>query len=366
LRRCRAAVMTAFGSPLEIVDFPLPEVIQPGAALVKVEMAGVCGTDVHLWKGQLPIQLPVILGHETVGRLVSVGEGLQLDWDGQPLAVGDRVTRNSSRSCGVCHYCRRRLPTRCLERKAYGISYPADAPPYLSGGFAEYIHLQPGTAIFRLPDGLETEQVIGSGCALVTAIHGIERVGIDWGDSVLIQGAGPVGIAALAVALSAGASRVGVIGGPARRLEMARRFGAEMTIDLDAIPDPAVRRDVATEWSGGYGADVVIECTGSPPAVAEGWPLCRDGGRYLVLGHYADAGETPLNPHLITRKELTVYGSWGSEPRHTSAGLKFLRRAAAQFPFQEMVSDRFDLSRANEALRAMESWSARKSVVIPE
>jgi len=129
--------------------------------------------------------------------------------------------------------------------------------------------------------------------------------------------------------------------------------------------DEADRRQAVIEWSGGYGADLVVECVGSPPAVREGMMFCRDGGRYLVLGHYADAGETPLNPHVITRKQLTVMGSWSSEPRHMSAGLKFLARTAGQFPFASLVSHRFGLDRASEALAMMASWEACKSVIVP-
>ena len=363
---CRAAVLTGFGSPLEVQSFPVPEALPPGSALVRVEMAGVCGTDVHLWKGELPIQLPVILGHETVGRIEALGEGLEQDWNGQPLAVGDRVTWNSSRSCGECFYCKvHRLPTRCLSRRAYGISYPSDTPPHLTGGYAERICLLPGTAIFRLPDSVSTARVVGAGCALVTAIHGIERMGVHFGETVVVQGAGPVGLSTLVVAICSGALRVCVIGAPESRLDLARQFGADHTINLEQTPDPERRRQEVLEWSGGYGADAVIECVGRPAAVAEGWPLCRDGGRYLVLGHYANAGEVPLNPHVITRKELTLYGAWGSEARHTSQALRFLERVGDHFPFEEMVSHRYDLDHAGDALEAMASGAVRKSVVVP-
>ena len=104
--------------------------------------------------------------------------------------------------CGHCHFCTVfRLPTRCLNRSAYGISFTSDEAPHFSGGYAEFIYLRPGTAIFGVSD-VATEAVIGAGCALVTAIHGVERMGISFGDSVVIQGSGPVGLAALAMLLS--------------------------------------------------------------------------------------------------------------------------------------------------------------------
>src|SRR5438046_3773668 len=252
----KAAVLEKFGAPLRMQDLPLPSRLEPGAALVRTEMAGICGTDVHLWKGELPIGLPVILGHETVGRIEQLGDGLERDWTGQPLSVGDRVTWNSSISCGHCYYCaEKRQPTRCPHRRAYGIGHRCDQPPHFLGGYAEFHYLRPGTTIFKLPDDLPTESMIGAGCALITAIHGVERTRLEWQDTVVVQGAGPVGIAALAVANSAGESRVIVIGGPKHRLEMAKRFGADEVIDLDENKTAEARIRIVREVTRGYGAD---------------------------------------------------------------------------------------------------------------
>ena len=365
--RSRAAVLAAFEKPLEAREYPTPETIPPGGALVEVEMAGICGTDVHLWRGQLPIPLPVILGHETVGRIAALGEGLERDWTGRPLAAGDRVCWASSIVCGACYYCRiKRQPTRCLSRKAYGISYCADEPPHLYGGYAEHILLRPGTAIFRLPDRLATEAVVGAGCALWTAIHGVERMGIGWGDVVVVQGAGPVGVAAVAVAREAGASRIIVTGAPEHRLARARRFSADVTIDVDLVPIRDRKRAVLDSTPGGFGADVVIECVGHPAAVAEGLDYCRDGAKILVLGQYGDAGATPINPHHITRKQLQLYGSWGFEPRHVLAAIELLERSAARYPFGGTVTHRFGLDEANEALETTRQWASGKSVIVPK
>src|SRR5881394_1035335 len=252
----KASVLEQFGAPLTLREFPLPSKIEPGAALVRTEMAGICGTDVHLWKGQLPISLPVILGHETVGRIEQLGEGLERDWMGQPLKPGDRVTWTSATSCGECYYCAEKgQPTRCPQRRAYGIGYRCDQPPHLLGGYAEFHYLRPRTNIFKIANDLPSEAVIGAGCALITAVHGVERICGEsspgdapdqekarmpvlpsaWRDNVIVQGAGPVGIAALAVAKRAGAGQVIVIGDPRHRLEMARRFGANQTINIDEL-----------------------------------------------------------------------------------------------------------------------------------
>lgn len=357
--------MTDFHKPLEVREYPLPDHIEPAAALVKIEMAGVCGTDVHLWKGQLPIPRPVILGHETVGVIERLGDGLTADWSGMPLKEGDRITWSAGMSCGHCSFCTVfRQRTRCLNRAAYGISFNCDDRPHFSGGYADFVYLRPGTAIFKLSD-VPTDSVIGAGCALVTAIHGLERTGVGWGDSVVIQGSGPVGLASLAIAKSSGALKTIVIGGPAARLEVAAEFGADHTIDIEEMPDPAERLDRVRQLTGGYGADAVIECVGSPEVVGEGFEMCRDGGKYLVLGHYGDAGSAPINPHVITRKQLTVYGSWGSEPRHMERAIEFLKTQGDRFPFSRLVSHRFSLDDTFQALQTTSRWASSKSVVVP-
>ena len=361
----QAAVMGAFKTPIVVREYPLPVELGPGEVLVRVTMAGICGTDVHLHMGQLAVPLPLIMGHETVGVVERIGGAVD-DWLGNPLAVGDRVSWTVGMPCGTCQYCRlHRLPSRCTNRRAYGVNIPCDRPPHFLGGYAQVHHLRAGTAIFKLAEDLRTESLIGAGCAIVTCVHGYERMPLRWAESVVIQGSGPVGLAALALAADAGARPIIVIGGPAERLERCRRFGADVIVDIDRIKDPGKRRGVVLEHTGGLGADVVVECVGHPAAVAEGWDLCRDGGRYMVLGQYCDAGPTPLNPHLITRKEITVYGSYGSEPHHWARALEFLRVRADRFPFHELITHRFALDQVNEALDKVAKWETGKAVVLP-
>jgi threonine dehydrogenase-like Zn-dependent dehydrogenase len=361
----RAAVLQAFQQPLTLEEFPVPDRLEAGAARVRVTMAGICGTDVHLWRGELPIALPVILGHETAGVLEDVGPGLEKDWTGQPLRRGDHVTWASSISCGECFYCRSKAqPTRCLSRKAYGISYNAGESPYLRGGYADQILLRPGTAIFRLPDSISDEALLGAGCALTTAIHGLERAPIAWRDVVVVQGTGPVGLAAIAVCRAAGASRIIAVGAPKHRLELARNFGADSTIDVDEVPAAEDRRRLVLEQTGSYGADVVIECVGHPNAVNEGLEFCRDGAQFLVLGQYGNAGNILFNPHTVTRKQLRLIGSWGFEPRHVNAALAMLASGWAS-KFASAVTHRFPLAEANAALEHVRELRGGKTVLQP-
>jgi threonine dehydrogenase-like Zn-dependent dehydrogenase len=362
----KARVLEAFKKPLVAREYPEPGELAPGEALVRVEIAGICGTDAHLWLGQLPIPLPVIMGHESAGRVERLGPGLTRDWRGNALSEGDRVTWASSINCGECFYCRlKRQPTRCLSRKAYGISYNADEAPHLRGGYAEKILLRAGTSIFRLPDDLTGDAVVGAGCALTTAIHGIERAPVAWGDVVAIQGSGPVGLAALAVCKESGAARVVVIGGPKHRLKLAREFGADAAIDIAEFPDVGRRREAVLAETGPHGADIVIECVGHPDAVNEGLALCRDGAQFLVLGQYADAGEISFNPHTVTRKQLRMVGSWGFEPRHVDAALTLLARTHWKEKFAGEITHRYPLAEANAALETVREWRGGKTVLIP-
>jgi len=174
-----------------------------------------------------------------------------------------------------------------------------------------------------------------------------------------------VGLAALAIASDAGARPIIVIGGPRDRLERCKRFGADVVIDIEEVKNLDKRRGIVLEHTHGLGADVVIECVGHPSVVAEGWPLARDGGRYMVLGQYCDAGPIALNPHLITKKELEVYGSYGSEPHHWAKAIEFLRTRREWFPFHELITHRFGLEQVNEALDAVANWRTGKAVILP-
>jgi threonine dehydrogenase-like Zn-dependent dehydrogenase len=270
-------------------------------------------------EGQLPIPRPNILGHETVGIIEKCGETLKHDWRGIPLQKGDRVTWSSSLACGYCFYCKeKRQPTRCLNRKACGISYNCDEPPLQRRLRRVYLPA-PWYSDLQTTNHLSTERVIGAGCALVTAIHGIERMGLNWGDVVVVQGAGPVGLAALAVALDHGASRVIVIGGPEERLKTARRFGASECLNIEQLASADKRIQRVRELTRGHGADAVIECVGSPEVVPEAIEMCRDGAKFLVLGHYGDAGE-------VSSTRITSRGSSSSSTAPGVASIGTWRR----------------------------------------
>jgi L-iditol 2-dehydrogenase len=355
--------MIAPRRPIELREFPRPD-LPPGAALVRTARSEVCGTDVHLWHGRLSgVPYPIIPGHVSAGTIDAIN-GSIAGIDGSTLREGDRaVFFDVHRTCGRCRACTvHRTPTRCSSRRVYGITDPADEG--LFGGWAQSIYLEPGVAVARLPDTVALDDYIGGGCGLLTAVHIAERAEIRLGDTVVVQGAGAVGLCAVALARLAGASRILIIGAPADRLALAREMGADVTLDLQATT-PAERLEAILDATHQEGADVVVEAAGAADAISEGLDLLRVGGRYVIAGHYTDAGQSVINAHRqINRKHLEIRGCWGSEPRHFLRALSILERHP-DIPFRKIGARSYGLGELNEALRDAESMRIPKALVDP-
>ena len=361
------AVLRAFNEPLALEEAPIPDP-EPGAVVARVDLGGVCGTDVHLHHGNLPIPTPLILGHEAVGRIWKLGQGVGTDYTGAPLGEGGAIAWASNIPCGRCHWCvAEGEGTLCPNRKVYGVNQRFDEWPRLSGGWAEYVYLQPGSAISKLPPATSPEQAIALGCAGPTAVHGVlDVVGVNVGETVVVQGSGPVGMAAAMYAHLAGAATVILVGGPANRLALARELGVgHVHVDLFEVTDPAERiRRVLAETPGERGADVVLECAGVPAAVPEGFEMARRNGRYLVLGQYTDRGAVPINPHVITRKQLKVFGSWAFAEAHYLRYVQSVPQLAARFDLARLVTI-YPLADANRALADVAAGKVMKAVLAP-
>jgi L-iditol 2-dehydrogenase len=355
--------MVAPRQPIELREFPRPD-LPPGAALVRTARSEVCGTDVHLWHGRLSgVPYPIIPGHVSAGT-IEAARGSIAGIDGSTLGEGDRVVFfDVHRTCGRCRACTvHRTPTRCSSRRVYGITDSADEG--LFGGWAQSIYLEPGVATARLPDSVALDDYIGGGCGLLTAVHIAERADIRLGDAVVVQGAGAVGLCAVALARRAGASRILAIGAPADRLTLARAMGADVTLDLRST-SPAERLEAVLDATNREGADLVIEAAGAAAAISEGLDLLRVGGRYVIAGHYTDAGDSAINAHRqINRKHLEIRGCWGSEPRHFLRALSILE-THPDIPFRAIGARSYGLGELNEALADAEAMRIPKALVDP-
>ena len=362
--RILAAVMPAPRRPVEIREFPRPD-LPAGSALLRTARSEVCGTDVHLWHGRLEgVPYPIIPGHVSAGVLESI-RGFLHGMDGSTLREGDRaVFFDVHRTCGHCRACTvHRTPTRCISRRVYGITDSANDG--LFGGWAQYIYLEPGVRIARLPDSVAFEDYIGGGCGLLTAVHILERAALRPADTVVVQGAGAVGLSAVALARLGGASSIVLIGAPEARLSLGQSMGADQVFDLHSTT-PDERLDMIRALTHGDGADVVIEAAGSPRAIEEGLNLVRDGGRYVVAGHYTDVGDSTVNAHRqINRKHLEIKGCWGSEPGHFLRALALLERSASRLPWRSIGERTYALADVGEALADAEAMRITKALVDP-
>jgi L-iditol 2-dehydrogenase len=355
----RAAVLVEFGKPLEIRELPVPEV-EPGGILVRNELSSVCGTDVHQWHGKgRQVPLPLVPGHEAVGRIIKMGEGRVKDCSGEPLKVGDRIMWSHA-CCDECYFCTvTQQRTLCEDRFSYGYNYS------LSGAFAEYEYVTPHTEVVKVPDELTNEEVVGACCALRTAVAAYSRLGgIGIQSDVVVQGAGPVGLYSALLAGLCGARQTIVIGAPAPRLELARRWGATHVIDIEKEPDPLQRRKEILGLTGGRGPDLVVEASGVPAAFGEGLDIVRRGGRYLVIGQTSPETIT-MAPGMIVLKHLQIIGQTGAEITHYYQALQIIRHNRQRFPFADIITRKYHLEQINEAYASMQAARDIKPGIVP-
>jgi D-arabinose 1-dehydrogenase-like Zn-dependent alcohol dehydrogenase len=363
----RAAVVSELGAPVEIRELPIPDPIEPGAVLVRVDVATVCGSDLHLVdgsiQGTMKIPLPVVLGHEMTGTVVKLGPDADRDSIGTPLAVGDRLVWTHE-SCGNCYECTvLEDPRLCWRRRSYEHTN-CEEYPYLVGGFAEYCYVFPKSERLRVPEEIKPEWASAASCALRTVMHVFDRLGpIKSGQSIAIQGSGPLGIFAAAVASTRGAREVIVIGAPESRLAIATAWGATTTISVTE-EDAAARLARVKEVTDGEGADAVLELSGGRGAFGEGLGIVRTGGRYVVAGQVGSDEET-IQPSVVARKRLEIRGAWGARITDYWQALEFMRQYRDRIDFDELLGTSYALDEVNEALANARAGVEGKAVIRP-
>ncbi|MFC2070806.1 alcohol dehydrogenase catalytic domain-containing protein, partial [Chloroflexota bacterium] len=265
----RAMVNLGPDVPWEMMEFPVPAP-EPDAIVTRITMSSVCGSDVHIYKGELgPVRpgekpKPQIPGHEFVGRIHKLGSNVKTDTAGQPLKEGDRVTWTVLRLCGKCYSCVNEIG-RCSDRSAATFTFGEF--PYFKGAFCDYYYISPGQWIYKVPDEVPDEAAVYVSCAAGTVSFGLGKVKFPLGATVVIQGAGGLGINATPLAKDMGAARVIVIDKNPERLKFVKSFGADYTIDANEYPAPQDRIERVKQLAGGNGANVVVEVVGSAPEV---------------------------------------------------------------------------------------------------
>ena len=362
----RAAVLAKFNEPLEIREYPLLPLAE-GEVRVRLEAAGVCGSDVHMWLGRDPrCPLPMILGHEGVGRIHEVA-GEKVDVFGRPLRPGDRVMWERGIMCGKCYMCVvKKQPALCLTRQTYGISLGCTDPPHFRGCYGEYLHLKAGCHFIVIDGDVDPAVLVQASCSGATSAHAVEEAHIELGDTVVIQGAGPVGLSVLAFSQHLGATQTVVLdmSHSKGRLEIAKAFGATHSLIVDETTLEE-RIEFIKDHTGGIGADVVFECTGHPAAFAEGIKHLAPLGRYVTPGVATPEGEVKLRIfEELNRKNARIHGVWVSDTSHLMQAIRMVR--AGGFPFERLIDHRCGLDEATQALELMRDRKIMKAVLLPD
>jgi threonine dehydrogenase-like Zn-dependent dehydrogenase len=361
--KTKAMVLEAFKQPLVMREIEMPPLTQ-GQVRVQLEAAGVCGSDVHMWQGEDPrTPLPMVLGHEGVGRITEL-KGIKNTVLGEELRLGDLILWNRGITCNTCYYCAiLEEPSFCQNRKVYGINRPMTEAPYVNGCYTEYLTLTEDTHLFKLPEDVDPAIMVSASCSGATIAHGFDLNSPNYGDTVLIQGPGPLGVYAVAFAKLKGAKEIIVIGGAENRLQMCKDFGATTILNRRQTTIEE-RKSAILDLTKGRGVDLIIEAAGEPSAVREGLQLTRMGGAYLSVGFSQPPGECTVDFFQeVVRKNLKIQGVWVSSTRHTYQAIQLVLNNKDLFG--RMITHRYPLTEANAALQVMHSREAVKAVLTP-
>ncbi len=349
-----AAVLVEQGRPLEFRRVALPSLAE-GEMLVRVTACSLCGSDLHTAHGRRPHVVPTILGHEIIGRVAAVGPGEPVrDVAGVPLTVGERITWSVCASCGTCDRCRRDLPQKCRSLFKYGHS-ALDGRYGLSGGLADHVHLVPGTAVVRIPDGLSDAAAAPASCAMATAAAIIRTAGDVRGRTVVVFGAGMVGLAVASLARARGAGRVTIVDPQADRLERAALAVPGCAVGTQPTADPA---------DGSDGADVVVEASGVAASVSAALDLVATGGTCVLAGTVSPVGTVAFDPERVVRRQVSIHGVHNYRPEDLVVAVSHLAGPDG-VALAGLVGPIFPLDRVHEALAVAASGTALRVVVAP-
>lgn len=346
-------------------EFPLPR-IGPREGLLKVEMVGVCGSDVGMYRGKAsraPRPYPIIMGHEIFGTIAEIGEEAARR---RGLQRGDRIIVEYAFGCGECRYCRQGDYIHCEKNLTYGSMISCSTPPHLWGAYGEYLYLPPRAMMHKVSSDLRPEVGVLICAVLGNAIRWLKTAGgVSQGDTVVIEGPGQQGLAAVIVAREAGAEKI-IVTGRSRdgaRFAMAKTFGADEVIDTEKT-DPLERVREITE---GRLADIVMDVTGNPQCCATALDLVKKKGTVVLPGLYGMDREIPLIIDKIVFKEVRLQGVFSHDGRAVSQALELAM--SGRYPLEQMVTHRFPLAQAEQAVKVAAGEIATedpvKVVIVP-
>jgi len=346
MKKAKAMVLTG-PRQLKIQDFPLPEVGDDDGIL-KLELIGVCGSDPGIYNGKTrgaERPYPIILGHEIVGRVEKMGASAKKH---HGVKEGDRVIIEYAFGCGRCTACIVGNYTLCEKYYSYGSMISCKKPPHLFGAYADYLYIHPRAMVHHIGDDLSPETGVLIGAVLGNGVRWLRTVGnVSLGQTTVILGPGQQGLAGVVVAKESGAHPIIVVGlsGDKGRLEMARRFGADLVINADE-QDPV---DAVKDVTNGKMADMVMDVTGRPSGAVSALNLAGVGATVVLPGLYGPDTQIPLMMDKVVLNELKLLGVFSHNFPAVEAAIAIARKK--KYPIEEMITHRFPLERAEEAVK---------------
>jgi threonine dehydrogenase-like Zn-dependent dehydrogenase len=348
----------------EFQEYELPS-LPPGAALLRVRRANICGSDLHIWHYLSVALRDIALGHEFVGEVQALGEGRATDSAGAPLGVGDRVVVVYFHTCLTCAACDRGEFNMCSNSMALMARPPRDAP-HFNGAFATHYYVAPGQYLYKVPEEVTDAEVAGANCGLSQMMFTLDRIGVRRGQTVVVQGAGGLGLYACAIANSGGARVIAVEREP-DRIAAARAFGASEVVDMTVHRTADERAERIRELTGGQGADHVVEVTGRSEAFVEAIEFARIGGAIASVGNLnvGERFQVTIAPAVFTRKNLRVHGFLRYDPWYLREAIGFIAENRDRYPFESLSDRVYDLDEIEEAIARADSRQVARAAIAP-
>ncbi len=358
----RIAVYTAPNAPFQVQAYPI-RAPHANEALVKVSMSTICRSDIHSYHGHRPSPCPGLLGHEIVGRIVALGEGLTHDMRGDPLSVDDRITWSEFFIPGENYFSEvLDLPQKSHGVEKYGHMAVTTAPHH-HGGFAEYCYVLPKSWILRLPDDITDAEATPVNCGVATMVAVTEAANIRLGSTVVIQGLGLLGLYGAALAKSRGARTVIGLDVNPKRCEQSKRFGVDIALDASSDPQKLLK-DIEAHCKP-EGPDAVIEVCGVADALPLGIEMVRIGGTYVIAGLVSPGANVTLDANRLVKKMITLRGVHNYHPRHLIEALDFVVKNKVHYPFADLVDAQYSLDEVTQAMSDAASQRVLRAAIVP-
>jgi D-arabinose 1-dehydrogenase-like Zn-dependent alcohol dehydrogenase len=356
----RVAVLKEHNKPFVIEEYEVPA-LESGAILLEMKQAGICGSDLHYWRGdQTNVKLPEsgrVMGHEGFGTVHTLGKNVNGDSLGKSLREGDRVVYTAIFACNHCHMCLKGMENLCINRPLPA----AGEHPYFTGTFGDFLYLPPLHPVFKAPDSLPDEVLAPINCATGTVTNGLILAGATQGQTIVILGAGGLGLTATAVAKDMGADQVIVLDRLENRLKLALAFGADEVINIEHYNTVESRLEKIKSLTNQRGADIVMELVGKPDLLTEGIPMLDNGGTFLEIGDIVAGGKAEIDPSLLLMGKRII-GSLMYPAHLIPRMMNFLERNLGNRPFASLISHKFPLADINNAFAEAE-WDSRKTEI---